>query len=239
LDHTTPRVEVWAAHGCLPRRIATCHQLSGERSSPWTPKTDLIKLHVRWARKSPQNFHLDSLSTLLTVSNQVDYLPHLFLLKAKTLVVFPRSSRFSYGKFGVRFEFKTVSSKDVDSEKISRQFAGLALTLSMLQSAVIGRRGTIGKVGMRQSAARTPSLISFVNNDDSEETPRGFLGIPLMEFHKESSLRSQAFVAEHKSSMDGFAIGSATFQATHRTMGTARCLRIYLPNALRWWHHPT
>jgi hypothetical protein len=177
-------------NGYNPPKLQDVLQLMKE----WTPKTDLIKLHVRWARKSPQNFHLDSLSTLLTVSNQVDYLPHLFLLKAKTLVVFPRSSRFTYGKFGVRFEFKTVSSKDVDSEKISRQFAGLALTLSMLQSAVIGRRGTIGKVGMRQSAARTPSLISFVDNDDSEETPRGFLGIPLMEFHKESSLHKRLWL---------------------------------------------
>jgi hypothetical protein len=160
----------------------------------WSPKTDLICLHVRWAKKSPRNFHLDSLSTLLTVSNQCGLSPLNFLMKAKTLVVHPRNSRNARGKFGVTFSFITVHSNNVDGEMISRQFAGLALTLYMLQSAVVGCRGTIGSVGMRQSGARTPSLISLADDDDSKEDQipsRGFLGIPMMEFHKESSLHQR------------------------------------------------
>jgi hypothetical protein len=119
----------------------------------WSPKTDLITLHVRWAKKSKHNFHMDSLSTLLVVSNQCNYDPLAFLTKAKTLVVHPRRGRNSQGKFGVRFVFITVKSKTVDGEKISRQFAGLALTLAMLQSTAVGSRGSMGKVGMRQSEA--------------------------------------------------------------------------------------
>jgi hypothetical protein len=163
----------------------------------WSPKTDLICLHVRWAKKSPRNFHLDSISTLLTVSNQCGMTPVHFLTKAKTLVIHPRCGRNVQGKFGVRFVFITVNSKNVDGEMISRQFAGLALTLYMLQSAVVGCRGTIGSVGMRQSGARTPSLISLADDDDSveEEIPsRGFLGIPMMEFHKKSSLHHRLWL---------------------------------------------
>jgi hypothetical protein len=163
----------------------------------WSPKTDLIRLHVRWSKKSPRNFGLDTLSTLLTVSHQCGLSPLQFLMKAKTLVIHPRSSRNAQGKFGVRFVFLTVNSKNVDGEMISRQFAGLALTLYMLQSAVVGCRGTIGKVGMRQSVARTPSLISVADDDDSEEPvipSRGFLGIPMLEFHKESSLHHRLWL---------------------------------------------
>jgi hypothetical protein len=160
----------------------------------WSPKTDLIRLHVRWSRKTPRNFNMDSLSTLLTVSNQVSYLPYIFLTQAKTLVVHPCSARNRQGKFGVRFVFQTVSNLKVNGEKISRQFAGLALTLSMLQSAAVGSRGTIGKVGMRQKEARTPSLITVAGDDDSDDIPRGFLGIPLMEFHKENSLHHRLWL---------------------------------------------
>jgi hypothetical protein len=59
----------------------------------WSPKTDLICLHCRWAKKAANNFHMDSLSTLLVVSNQSNYDPLAFLTKVKTLVVYPRSQR--------------------------------------------------------------------------------------------------------------------------------------------------
>jgi hypothetical protein len=53
----------------------------------WSPKTDLITLHVRWAKKSKHNFHFDSMSTLLVVSNQCSLHPLVFLKEAKNLVV--------------------------------------------------------------------------------------------------------------------------------------------------------
>ena len=39
----------------------------------WSPKTDLVCLYVRWAKKGKSNFHFDSMSTLLTVANQCGY----------------------------------------------------------------------------------------------------------------------------------------------------------------------
>jgi hypothetical protein len=194
----------------LVRKYNSCHaKMTGKKSKmiapklhevlrlmkDWSPKTDLICLHVRWAKKSPRNFHLDSISTLLTVAHQCGFDPVDFLIKAKTLVVHPRTSRNGQGKFGVKFSFKTANSQTVDEEHISRRFAGLALTLHMLQSAAVGSRGTLGKVGMRQSGARTPSLIPLPNDDNSGETPRsGFFGIPMMEFHQEASLHHRLWM---------------------------------------------
>lgn len=159
----------------------------------WSPKTDLICLHVRWAKKSKRNFHLDSISTLLTVSNQCGYHPLAFLIKAKTLVVHPRTQTMERGKFGVKFSLITRNSKkeNVDEEKISRQFAGLALTLAMLQSTAVGCRGNIGQVGMRQKEARTSSLISLPNQNDLDKPPIDIHGIPLLEFHKDCSFHNR------------------------------------------------
>jgi hypothetical protein len=162
----------------------------------WSPKTDLICLHVRWAKQSKRNFHLDSISTLLTVSNQCGYHPLAFLTNAKTLVVHPRTRMKARGKFGVKFALITRTSKKdkVDGEKISRQFAGLALTLAMLQSTAVGCRGNIGQVGMRQKEARTPSLISLPNQNDSDQPPVDIHGIPLVEFHKDSSFHNRLWL---------------------------------------------
>jgi hypothetical protein len=162
----------------------------------WSPKTDLITLHVRWAKKSKHNFHFDSMSTLLTVSNQCGLLPLVFLTKAKTLVINTRTNRYVQGKFGVKFLFKTVHNKkaNINRDMISRQFAGLALTLAMLQSATAGSRGAIGKVGMRQKAGtRTSSAISISTNE-SGSSSTVLHGFPLLEFHKESSLHRRLWL---------------------------------------------
>ena len=153
----------------------------------WSPKIDLVCLYVRWAKKGKSNFHFDSISTLLTVANQCGYTPLGFLNFAKTLQVHPRRVRNSQGKFGVRFVFTTVKSKKVDNNFLTRQFAGLALTLGMLQSATSCCRGTFGEVGMRHSEPRTSSNISVLTNDGGK-AKTGVHGFPLMEFHQESSL---------------------------------------------------
>jgi hypothetical protein len=54
-------------------------QILGIVSDWWAPKTDLICLYVRWAKKLRSNFHLDSIATLLTLSKQCDYLAYVLL----------------------------------------------------------------------------------------------------------------------------------------------------------------
>jgi hypothetical protein len=85
----------------LVRKYKSCHaKMTGKKSKmiapklhevlqlmkDWSPKTDLICLHVRWAKKSPRNFHLDSISTLLTVAHQCGFDPVDFLIKANYVV---------------------------------------------------------------------------------------------------------------------------------------------------------
>jgi hypothetical protein len=69
----------------------------------WAPKTDLICLYVRWARKLASNFHLDSIATLLTVAKQCGY-SVLDFLNIKSLRVCPRRGKKKQaGRYGVSF----------------------------------------------------------------------------------------------------------------------------------------
>jgi hypothetical protein len=149
----------------------------------WAPKTDLICLYVRWAKKLKSNFHLDSIATLLTVAKQCGYSP-LEFLNVKTLQVLPRrGKKMTAGRYGVSFSFvKTRNEK----ENFTHQFTGFLVTLSLLESSVVGSRAVNGKVGMRQSQPRTPSQMFLPTGDGNEKTV--VQGIPTTEFHKGSSL---------------------------------------------------
>jgi hypothetical protein len=68
----------------LIQKYNSCYQRLNDKTEPdlsqilaivneWSPKTDLICLYVRWARKLKSNFHLDSIATLLTVAKQCGY----------------------------------------------------------------------------------------------------------------------------------------------------------------------
>jgi hypothetical protein len=150
--------------------------------SDWAPKTDLICLYVRWAKKLRSNFHLDSIATLLTVAKQCDY-SALEFLNITALKVSPRTARFSRGRYGVSFGFVTSKKEE---ENFTHQFTGFMVTLDLLESSIVGSRAVNGKVGMRQSTARTPSPMLLRTGDGTKKT--AVLAVPTTEFHKKSSL---------------------------------------------------
>jgi hypothetical protein len=152
----------------------------------WAPKTDLICLYVRWAKKLKANFHLDSIATLLTVAKQCGY-PALQFLDMKTLQVAPRNQqkRRSAGPYGVSFSFV---STDEQKSNFIQQFIGFLVTLQLLESSVVGSRAVNGKVGMRNSGPRTPSQILLLTGDGNDGNKTAVLGVPTTEFHKEQSL---------------------------------------------------
>jgi hypothetical protein len=149
----------------------------------WAPKTDLICLYVRWARKLPAHFHLDSIATLLTVAKQCGY-SVLGFLNIKSLRVSPRrGKKVLAGRYGVSFSF-TSTNKEKDN--FTHQFTGFLVTLRLLEASVVGSRAVNGKVGMRQSAPRLPSKMLVTTGEDNEKTVVN--GTPNTEFHQQASL---------------------------------------------------
>jgi hypothetical protein len=157
----------------------------------WAPKTDLILLYVRWARKLKSNFHLDSIATLLTVAKQC-YYSALEFLNITTLQVTPCGKKKQAGRYGVSFSFVSTKKKD---ENLTRQFTGFLLTLGLLESSIVGSRALNGKVGMRQSKARTASPMLLSTGDGNKKTI--IQGVPTTEFHKNSSLSKRVWSDIH------------------------------------------
>jgi len=77
----------------------------------WAPKTDLICLYVRWARKLKSNFHLDSIATLLTVAKQCGYSALEFLNIVTLQVTPPRGKKKQVGRYGVSFTLVNIKKQ--------------------------------------------------------------------------------------------------------------------------------
>jgi hypothetical protein len=186
----------------LIKKYNSCYRRLNDETEPdlkqilgiindWAPKTDLICLYVRWARKLKSNFHLDSIATLLTVAKQCDY-SALEFLNITALQVTPRGKKKQAGRYGVSFSF--VSTK-TENENFTRQFTGFLVTLGLLESSIVGSRALNGKVGMRQSKARTPSPMLLPTGDGNKKTV--IQGVPTTEFHTNSSLSRRVWSDIH------------------------------------------
>ena len=84
----------------------------------WEPQRDILCLYVRWARQLRRNFNLDSIATLLCLSRQCQYTPIDFLRKVKTLTIH-RNEKAAYG---VSFHFVIAHRKDVDQDRLTKEF---------------------------------------------------------------------------------------------------------------------
>jgi hypothetical protein len=149
----------------------------------WSPKTDLICLYVRWARKLKSNFHLDSIATLLTVAKQCHYSAFEFLNITTLQVTPPCGKKTHVGRYGVSFCF--VSTKK-QKDNFTSQFTGFLVTLRLLESSIVGSRAFTGKVKMRQSTARTPSPMLLPTGDGNKKTV--VQGVATTEFYMPRSL---------------------------------------------------
>jgi len=64
--------------------------------------------------------------------------------------------------YGVTFHYLIVTnSKDVDNEKLTKEFLGLSVTLSLLQEQVTESGSILGKTGMRQKGPRAARPIEI------------------------------------------------------------------------------
>ena len=150
------------------------------------PMQDVICLYVRFARQLPSNFNTDAICSLLCISKQCNYKPYVFLTKVKTLEV-----RKTASKYGISFWFYTRDTKDVDGVLLEQKFLGLKYTLKLLQSTISRSQAILGKVGMRQKAARQPIPTEIPMGDEEHMTATVS---PVMEFHKHASLVSKLWL---------------------------------------------
>jgi hypothetical protein len=150
----------------------------------WEPQRDIICLYVRWARQLRRNFNLDSIATLLCLSRQCDYTPVNFLRQVKTLYV----QRNRKSSFGITFHFEVPNRKDIDRERLNKEFLGLSVTLSLLQDQVTGSISVLGKTGMRQASPRSPYAMNIPVDGHPEGSTTTLMAHPTIEFHKHNSL---------------------------------------------------
>jgi hypothetical protein len=187
----------------LIEKYNLCYQRLNDKTEPdltqilgivneWSPKTDLICLYVRWARKLRSNFHLDSIATLLTVAKQCHYSAVEFLNITTLQVTPPHKKKTHVGRYGVSFFF--VSTKK-QKENFTRQFTGFLVTLRLLESSIVGSRAFTGKVKMRQSSARNPSPLLLPTGDGNKKTV--VQGVATTEFHMPLSLARRVWSDIH------------------------------------------
>jgi hypothetical protein len=143
------------------------------------PKEDIICLYVRFARQLPSNFHIDSMATVLCVAKQCNYSPYKFLNDVQTLLV-------CHSTCGYKLSFWFKPGKN--EKQIENKFVGLSLTLKLLEATISKSCANLGKVGMRQKAARAPMDVQVpLGNKQSLYSK---LKSPI-EFHKQKSLQAR------------------------------------------------
>ena len=129
------------------------------------PQRDIVCLYVRWSRQLRRNFNLDSIATLLCLSRQCGYTPLDFLRKVKTLSIL-KNQKASYG---LTFNFDIPNRRDINREKLNKEFIGLSVTLALLQEQVTELPSILGKTKMRQSGPRNAHAIDLHVVGDDEQ----------------------------------------------------------------------
>jgi hypothetical protein len=150
----------------------------------WEPQRDIICLYVRWARQLRRNFNLDSIATLLCLSRQCGYTPIDFLRKVKTLAIHKNKK----AAYGLTFHFDIPNRKDIDRERLNKEFLGLSVTLALLQEQITNSPSILGKTGMRQRRPRTSYSMDIPFQDNGTTQNASVVSHPTMEFHTQSSL---------------------------------------------------
>jgi len=177
------------------KRVANEHSTSNDPTTltqdeliklirAWEPQRDIICLYVRWARQLRRNFNLDSIATLLCLSRQCDYTPVNFLRKVKTVYV----HKTQKAAFGITFHFETPHRQDIDRERLTKEFLGLSVTLSLLQEQVTASSSILGKTGMRQAGPRTAYAMGIPIEGNNTKHSATVIAHPTIEFHTQNSL---------------------------------------------------
>ena len=161
----------------------------------WEPKRDIVCLYVRWARQLRRNFNLDSIATLLCLSRQCGYTPVDFIRKVKTLSIHKNQGKSAYG---VTFHFEVPNRKDIDGERLNKEFLGLSVTLALLQEQITDSPSILGKTRMRESSPRAAFPIAIQVDDsttnNNERTPC-VVSHPNVEFHTQTSLLNRIWIS--------------------------------------------
>jgi hypothetical protein len=169
----------------------------------WDPQTDIICLYVRWARQLPKNFHLDSIATLLCLSNQCDYTPINFLLTVKTLHAIP-----SKNEYGFTIHFDSFGKMDSNGQKLNQRLKGLSITLALLQANVTRSNGLLGKTRMREKpGTRHPVMMQVATGDNITPSVATFAACPQIEFHTGAALAHRMWRSIHHRWMAFFVVG--------------------------------
>jgi hypothetical protein len=179
--------KVTTEHGTNNATTLTQEELT-ELIRNWEPQRDILCLYVRWARQLKRNFNLDSIATLLCLSQQCGYTPVDFLCKVKTLSIRKRQN----AAYGVTFHFDIPERKDINRERLNREFLGLSVTLALLQEQVCASHSIFGRVqGMSQKAHSQGCTIEIPIEGAVQKQQATLATQPNFEFPTQSSLQNR------------------------------------------------
>jgi hypothetical protein len=162
----------------------------------WKPKSEIICMYVRWSKRLRRNFHLDSVSTLLCVSKQCDYKPHVFLKKVKTLTVCQSTTTY-----GINFKFGTSRNTGTEGTKLNNQFLGLSITLRLLQRGIVSNCGTMGSIGLKTHKKGKTEFNDdvYLSQDIMQHNQTAVASKPTSRFHTNTGLIGRIWLAiEHR-----------------------------------------
>ena len=181
-------------HGTNGKEMALTQDELVELIQAWEPKRDIICLYVRWARQLRRNFNLDSIATLLCLSRQCEYTPVDFVRQVKTLSVHKNHGKSAYG---VTFHFEIPNRKDIDRERLNKEFLGLSVTLALLQEQITDSPSILGKTRMRECGPRTafPIAIPVDEKKSNQNKNVAVISHPNIEFHTQQSLLSRIWIS--------------------------------------------
>ena len=183
-------------------------------------------LYVCWAHQLRRNFNLDSIATLLSLSRQCGYIPIDFLHNVKTLSVHKNQK----SAYGVTFHFDIPNRKDLDQERLNKEFLGLSVMLSLLQEQVTDSPSILGKTGMRQSSPRKAYPIDIPVTGDKKRHA-SVVTHPNVEFHTQSSLLNRIWISINHRWLVFFWRNTYFEQIYLRGR-----IRMHLFILSKWWH---
>mmetsp|Transcript_13887 Transcript_13887/g.28326 ORF Transcript_13887/g.28326 Transcript_13887/m.28326 type:complete len:1656 (-) Transcript_13887:317-5284(-) len=181
----------------------------------WDPQTDIICLYVRWARQLPKNFHLDSIATLLCLSNQCNDTPIHFLTTVKTLHAVP-----SKNEYGFTIHYDSFGKLDSKGQELNQRLKGLSITLALLQANITRSNGLLGKTKMREKqGTRRPVTMHVTTGDSNHPSNASFMANPQIEFHTGKALAARMWRSVH-----------------HRWMALYVVEHLFRPKGARVWN---
>ena len=163
----------------------------------WLPDRDFLMMYMRWAKKSTEHFHSDSISVVQCLHNRYDYDNMQELFESRQLHY--KTADLESTNFGNRISYCSQGHEEQDPKSkkkkntgtteenfpIALESLGLSKYISTFGNLISGVAG-LGKIGMREGLGQT-----FTNRPIFDDRIEEFVLANCMEYHKPNSFEKR------------------------------------------------